>query len=235
MIEFKNLSLSYGENEILKAISHRIEKGKITGIIGLSGAGKSSLLRCINLLVKPTTGDVLIDGISVTSLNNGQLKSLRKKTGMIFQHFNLLKSKKVKENIALGLGRYTKEVDGKVDKILELVGLKDKKECYISSLSGGQKQRVAIARAIIGEPEILLCDEATSSLDPKSTDSIVKLIKKINEELKITVVFVSHEMATVSSLCDEVLLINEGSLKPVNNLRENNILEFPYYQREATI
>lgn len=190
-----------------------IREGEIFGIIGFSGAGKSTLVRCINLLEKPTAGRVTVDGVELTGLDEKKLREVRRKIGMIFQHFNLLRSRTVYQNIAFPLrkSRLSKaEKDAKINSLLELVGLADKKDAYPSQLSGGQKQRVAIARALANDPKVLLCDEATSALDPQTTKSILSLLKKVNEELSITIVLITHEMAVVKDICDRVAIMELG-------------------------
>lgn len=197
----------------LKDISLHIEKGDIYGIIGLSGAGKSTLVRCINLLERPTKGTVVVDGQEITAMSDSQLRAARKNIGMIFQHFNLLSSATVYENVAfpLELAKTNKDViQKKVTELLELVGLADKADQYPSQLSGGQKQRVGIARALASDPKVLLCDEATSALDPQTTKSILELIKDINAKLKLTVVVITHEMQVIKEICDKVAVIQNG-------------------------
>lgn len=204
MIEIQNLSKIYktkkGEVNGVDNVSLSIEKGEIYGIVGYSGAGKSSLLRCINLLERPTTGHLTVDGVDLTVLRGEALRLARLKIGMIFQHFYLISQKTVYENIAFALKAAkvpAKERTDRVEKLLEMVGLSEKRDVYPSQLSGGQKQRVAIARALANNPKVLLCDEATSALDPTTTKSILNLLKKINQELKITIVLITHEMNVV--------------------------------------
>ena len=197
----------------IKDISLHINRGEIYGIIGLSGAGKSTLVRCINLLERPTSGKVTVDGQDITAMSESQLRQARKSIGMIFQHFNLLSSATVYENVAfpLRLVNTPKEkIDKKVTELLELVGLADKANQYPSQLSGGQKQRVGIARALASEPKILLCDEATSALDPQTTKAILQLIRDINAKLKLTVVVITHEMQVIKDICDKVAVIDKG-------------------------
>ena len=201
MIDLSHIEKIYdspaGPVHALKDISLHINKGEIFGIIGLSGAGKSTLVRCINLLERPTKGKVTIDGKDMTAMSEAELRTARKGIGMIFQHFNLLSSATVFDNIAFPLqlsNTPKKDIEKKVKELLELVGLSDKADQYPSQLSGGQKQRVGIARALASEPGILLCDEATSALDPQTTKSILQLIKDINHKLKLTVVVITHEM-----------------------------------------
>jgi len=204
-----------GNVHALKNIDIDVKKGEIFGIIGLSGAGKSTLIRCINRLEEPTSGKIFISGNDITTLNKQELAELRRKIGMIFQHFNLLSRKTCAKNIAFPLeisGHDKNYINARVDELLELVDLKDKKNSYPSQLSGGQKQRVAIARALATKPDILLCDEATSALDPTTTKSILKLLKVINETLGITIVIITHQMEVVKEICDRVAVISEGEL-----------------------
>lgn len=217
MIKLSNIEKIYdspaGKVHALKGINLEIAKGEIYGIIGLSGAGKSTLVRCINMLERPTAGEVLVDGQDMTKLNESQLRAARKNIGMIFQHFNLLSSATVYENIAfpLTLSKVpAAEIQKKVQPLLELVGLKDKANQYPAQLSGGQKQRVGIARALASNPKILLCDEATSALDPQTTKSILALIKDINKKLALTVVVITHEMQVIKEICDKVAVISNG-------------------------
>lgn len=219
MITFENITKTYGGKthvQALKGISLTIHDGEIFGIIGKSGAGKSTLVRCINMLEKPTTGKVIIDDKELTAMSDSQLRAERKNIGMIFQHFNLLSSRTVFDNISfpLELAGASKEViRSKVDSLLELVGLTDRQFNYPSQLSGGQKQRVGIARALASDPKILLCDEATSALDPQTTKSILELLKDINKRLGITIVIITHEMAVIKEICDRVAVIEGGVIK----------------------
>lgn len=217
MIKLSNIEKIYdspaGKVHALKGINLEIARGEIYGIIGLSGAGKSTLVRCINMLERPTNGEVFVDGQNMTKLNEKQLRDARKNIGMIFQHFNLLSSATVYENIAfpLTLSKISAaEIQKKVQPLLELVGLKDKADQYPAQLSGGQKQRVGIARALASNPKILLCDEATSALDPQTTKSILALIKDINKKLSLTVVVITHEMQVIKEICDKVAVISNG-------------------------
>ncbi len=217
MIKLSHIEKIYdspsGKVRALKGIDLEIAKGEIYGIIGLSGAGKSTLVRCINMLERPTAGEVIVDGQDMTRLNNSQLREARKNIGMIFQHFNLLSSATVYENIAfpLTLSNTPKsDINKKVEPLLDLVGLNDKADKYPSQLSGGQKQRVGIARALASNPKILLCDEATSALDPQTTKSILALIKDINKKLALTVVVITHEMQVIKEICDKVAVISDG-------------------------
>lgn len=219
MIELKNIKKDYGKGKqvttALSGLSLSIQKGEIFGVIGHSGAGKSTLIRLINLLERPTAGEVWVGGINMTKLGKQQLQARRRKIGMIFQHFNLLSSATVYDNIAFPL-RLVKtnqaEVDRKVKELLELVGLTEHSKKYPSQLSGGQKQRVGIARALASDPEVLLCDEATSALDPQTTNSILKLLLDINKRFNLTIVLITHEMHVIQSICDRVAVIHQGGI-----------------------
>lgn len=197
----------------LRGVDLKVAAGEIFGIIGKSGAGKSTLIRCINMLERPTTGTVQVDNEDITAMSEQTLRERRKKIGMIFQHFNLLSSRTVYENIAFPLelvGKSKAEIAAEVLPLLELVGLTDKKDQYPSQLSGGQKQRVGIARALANKPKVLLCDEATSALDPQTTKSILALIKSISTKLNLTVVLITHEMQVIKEICDRVAVIEDG-------------------------
>lgn len=207
--------------EACKDVNLRIEDGDIFGIIGFSGAGKSTLVRCVNLLERPTSGQVRIDGVDITKLKEIELRKIRKKIGMIFQHFNLMRSRTVYQNIAYPLkgSKLTKaQIDKKVKDLLELVGLSEKLNAYPSELSGGQKQRVAIARALANDPKVLLCDEATSALDPQTTSSILKLLKEVNQKLGITIVLITHEMAVIKEICNRVAVMELGKVVETGNI-----------------
>ncbi|MDR3230571.1 MAG: methionine ABC transporter ATP-binding protein [Synergistaceae bacterium] len=201
--------------EALKNVSISVDAGDIFGIIGVSGAGKSTLVRSINMLERPDSGEVYVSGNNIAALPERELMKIRQKIGMIFQQFNLLKSKTVYENIAFPL-RYLKksraEIGRKVGDMLEIVGLTDKAWNYPSQLSGGQKQRVAIARALVTEPDILLSDEATSALDPQTTDSILSLLKELNTRFGLTIVLISHEMDVVKKICNRVAVLDDGEV-----------------------
>lgn len=219
MIELKNITKVYedGDKKVhaLKDISLEVKNGEVLGIIGYSGAGKSTLVRCINLLEKPTSGEVIVDNKDLTRLSPKDLRKIREKIGMIFQHFNLMARRNVFENVAYplkGKGLSKNDIAGKVNSLLELVGLKEKALTYPSQLSGGQKQRVAIARALANDPQVLLCDEATSALDPETTQSILKLIKEINEKLGLTIVIITHQMDVVKDICERVIVMEEGEI-----------------------
>ena len=211
----KEFDLGKDKIEAVKNVSIKINKGEIYGIIGYSGAGKSTLIRCINLLERPTSGRVLFKGEDLTILKEKELRARRKKIGMIFQHFNLFNSRTVYQNVAYPLkaSKLSKEEkDKKVLELLELVGLEDKAKAYPSQLSGGQKQRVAIARALANDPEILLCDEATSALDPRTTKSILTLLKELKEKLGLTIILITHEMAVIKEICDRVSVMEDGQV-----------------------
>ena len=196
-------------------VSLTIQTGEVYGIVGYSGAGKSSLIRCLNLLERPTDGSIIIDGVDLTTLSSQELRKQRQKIGMIFQHFSLVSSKTVFDNISFALkaAHQPKEVmTNRVLELLDIVGLRDKKDVYPAQLSGGQKQRVGIARALANDPTVLLCDEATSALDPTTTKSILQLLKKINKELGITIVLITHEMEVVKELCHRVSVMQDGRI-----------------------
>lgn len=219
MIELSHISKTFGNGErqvhAVNDVSLTINSGEIYGIIGFSGAGKSTLVRCINLLERPTSGTVTVDGRELTSMSPSELRQMRKKIGMIFQHFNLMPSRTVAGNVAYplkGSGLSKQEQKEKVQKLLELVGIGDKAEAYPNQLSGGQKQRVAIARALANDPSVLLCDEATSALDPQTTKAILHLLKDLNSKLGLTVVLITHEMAVVKEICHRVAVMEHGNV-----------------------
>ncbi|MGG7437113.1 methionine ABC transporter ATP-binding protein [Chryseobacterium arthrosphaerae] len=227
MIEIRNISKTFHQkNQSFKAldkVSLNIEKGDIVGIIGFSGAGKSTLIRTVNLLERPDEGQIIINGKDFTKLNSRQLAEERKKIGMIFQHFNLLSSRTVFDNVALPLeldhtGK--DQINRKVNELLKIVGLEEKANDYPRSLSGGQKQRVAIARALANDPHLLLCDEATSALDPATTQSILQLLRDINQRLGITILLITHEMEVIKTVCNHVAVIDKGKLLTKGTLSE---------------
>ncbi len=204
-------------------VSLDIEKGEIFGIIGFSGAGKSTLVRCMNLLEVPTSGSVYFDGNDLVKAGSRELRNYRRKIGMIFQQFNLLEQRSVLANVCYPLeleGVKRKEAKAKARELLKIVDLSEKENAYPSQLSGGQKQRVAIARALATSPEVLLCDEATSALDPITTSEVLKLIKKINKELGVTIVVITHEMKVVEQICDRVAIMNKGVVEEVGAVRD---------------
>ncbi len=219
MIQLENISKTFGtgagEVHAVHDVSLSIEKGEIFGIIGFSGAGKSTLVRCINLLETPTSGTVTVDGQVLTGLPPKALRAARKRIGMIFQHFNLMRSRTVFGNVAFplkGSGLSKEETAKKVRELLKLVDIADKENAYPAQLSGGQKQRVAIARALANDPKVLLCDEATSALDPQTTRSILQLLQKLNKQLGITVVVITHEMAVIKEICSRVAVMEKGKV-----------------------
>ncbi len=219
MIQIKNLVKTYssksGDVTALKNINLTIDEGEIFGIIGLSGAGKSSLVRCINLLEKPTSGEIIVDNIDLSKSTGKELQNQRKKIGMVFQHFNLLMNKTVFDNIAfpMKISKWDKkDIEIRVKELLELVGLSDKENCYPAMLSGGQKQRVGIARALASNPSLIMCDEATSALDPVTTNQILQLLKEVNKKLGITIIIITHEMDVVKEVCDKVAIMEKGEI-----------------------
>ena len=216
MITLEKVNKVYSNGlHAVKDVSLKVNEGDIFGIIGLSGAGKSSLIRLINRLEEPTSGKIFINGENVLEFNKKQLLERRKKIGMIFQHFNLLSSRTVEENVAFALeiANWNKnEIKERVAMLLDIVGLSDKAKYYPSQLSGGQKQRVSIARALANNPDILLSDEATSALDPKTTKSILELIKKIQQKFSLTVVMITHQMEVVKEVCNRVAIMSDGRI-----------------------
>lgn len=210
MIEFKNVSKKYGDVEVLKDISLKIEKGDIFGIVGLSGAGKSTLIRTINRLEDIDSGELTVDGKVVKDLSVKDLRKFRKEISMVFQNFNLLESRTVYENVKLPLELVGNVDKQKIERVLELVELYDKKDEYIKKLSGGQKQRVAIARALITNPKIILSDEATSALDPLTANNILELLQRINKKFGITIVVITHQMEVIKKICNKIAVIKEG-------------------------
>jgi len=206
---------SPGTAPALADVQLQVARGEVFGIIGRSGAGKSTLLRLVNGLENPSSGTVSVNGVSVGELDERGLVALRRRTGMVFQHFNLLSAKTVRENIGLPLkiaGASKAAIERKVDALLELVGLSEKRNAYPASLSGGQKQRVGIARALVHDPDILLCDEATSALDPETTQAILALLRDINRRLGLTIILITHEMQVIREVCDTVAVIERGQV-----------------------
>ena len=219
MIEIQHLSKTFvgadGSVEALRDINLKINDGDIFGIIGMSGAGKSTLVRCINMLERPSSGTVLINGRDIGALSAEELRKVRRRTTMIFQSFNLLMQRTCLANICFPLeltGMKKAEAKKRAGELLELVGLSDKANAYPAQLSGGQQQRIAIARALATDPEVLLCDEATSALDPKTTRSILELIKQINEQLGITVIIITHQMNVIEDICTRVAILENGAV-----------------------
>ena len=227
MIELRNISKTFqtsdGTVEALKNVTLTVSDGDIYGIIGMSGAGKSTLVRCINMLERPTSGQILINGESLSELSNSELRERRRKMTMIFQGFNLLMQRNCLDNICFPLelsGMKKKDARKKAAELLNTVGLPDKGKAYPAQLSGGQQQRIAIARALATNPEILLCDEATSALDPKTTQSSLELIQKINRELGITVIVITHQMSVVEKICNKVAILDGGYVAEEGDVSE---------------
>lgn len=218
MIRIKNLSKTFDKScnvDALKNVNLSIEAGDVCGVIGMSGAGKSTLLRCIAMLETPSSGSIEIDGKDIFSLKGKELLDLKKSLGVVFQGYNLLMQRSIRQNIAfpLELIKMPKDqIAKRVDELLCLVGLSDKAEEYPSQLSGGQRQRVAIARALASNPKVLLCDEPTSALDPLTTRSILKLLREINHTLGVTIVIITHEIGVVRSICNKVAVIDAGEI-----------------------
>lgn len=219
MIELNKVNKVFGQAAeavyALQDIDLQVPNGQIYGVIGASGAGKSTLIRCVNMLERPTSGTVLVAGQDLTQLNRAQLNIARQQIGMIFQHFNLLSNRTVRENIALPLefaGVSREQIAQRVAELIELVGLTGREHAYPAQLSGGQKQRVAIARALAPKPKVLLCDEATSALDPATTKQILSLLADINQQLGITILLITHEMQVVKQICTHVAIIDQGQL-----------------------
>ena len=220
VIHLNNVHKSYVVKDkqipALNGIDLSIVKGEIFGVIGHSGAGKSTLIRLINLLERPSGGEIIVDGEAILAYDTLALRNFRRNIGMIFQHFNLLSSKTVAENVSFPIRiageRDTAKIDARVDQMLDLVGLSRHKHKYPKQLSGGEKQRVGIARALANRPKILLCDEATSALDPQTTRAILQLLREINEKLKLTIVLITHEMDVIRTICDRVAVIDGGKI-----------------------
>lgn len=219
MIQLEHISKRYvgpsGTVDALKDVSVHVEKGDIYGIIGSSGAGKSTLLRMVNQLEKPDTGTVTVAGRELSRLSKAELRKMRRKIGMVFQQFNLLESKTVFQNVAIPLileGIPKEKITERVKEVLHIVELHDKRDTYVTQLSGGQKQRVGIARALATEPAILLCDEATSALDPKTTESILGLLKRINKKMGVTILLITHQMQVIQMICNKVAVMGNGQI-----------------------
>lgn len=224
----KSFRTQGGQVQILKGINLDIAKNDIFGIIGLSGAGKSTLLRCINRLEEPDEGKISLNGLDILSLSRNELNAARKRIGMIFQGFHIFDSKTVFQNVVYPLKQYgipQTEHKQRVTQLLDMVGLSDKSDFYPSQLSGGQKQRVGIARALACNPEVLLCDEATSSLDPQTTLSILDLLKDINRNLHVTILMVTHEVNVIKYACNNVAVIEDGVIVETGGI--NQVMEKP--------
>jgi len=227
VIELKNITKTYngknGRVDALKDVSLSVEEGVIYGVIGLSGAGKSTLVRCINLLERPESGQIIVDGKDLFSLNEKELRRERQNIGMIFQHFNLLMQRTVLDNVCFPMeiaGIKRKAARVQALEYLRTVGLEDKAKAYPVQLSGGQQQRVAIARALASHPGIILCDEATSALDPKTTRTILELLKTVNRKYGISIVIITHEMRVITEICDRVTVLHHGNVEETGPVKE---------------
>ena len=237
MIQFENVSKTFRtkdhEVQALRNVTLRVHPGEIYGIVGFSGAGKSTLIRLVNRLETPDSGTVRVDGKLLSDLSNRELKELRRQIGMVFQSFNLLEAKTVYHNVAIPLmleGKSKAEIEKRVSEVLDFVELSDKRNAYVSQLSGGQKQRVGIARALATSPRILLCDEATSALDPQTTESILKLLRRVNQEMGITILLITHQMQVIQMICDRVAVMEDGAV-----VEEGSVLDvFGRPQQEIT-
>lgn len=215
MIQIEGLGKYFGEMKVLRNVSMEVQQGDIFGVVGHSGAGKSTMLRCLNGLETYSEGSVKVMGHEVAALSSEKLKELRRDMGMIFQNFNLMNRKNVYENVMFPLevwGVPKKEAAARVEELLELVGLSEKRSEKVRNLSGGQKQRIGIARALALKPKLLLCDEATSALDPKTTISILELLMDINKKLGVTIVVVTHQMEVVKMICNKVIILDKGEI-----------------------
>ncbi|WP_206166502.1 ATP-binding cassette domain-containing protein [Mammaliicoccus sciuri] len=215
MYKLENVSKKYNDNFAIKDFSLTIKPGSVTGIVGKSGSGKSTLLRLLNLIEQPTEGRIVFDGKDTEALSKRVVRKYKEKIGMVFQNYNLLNNLNVQQNIALPLKIINQQDNAKVDELIGFVGLNDKKDYYPAQLSGGEKQRVALARALVRNPDILLCDEATSSLDEHNTEIIIKMLKKVNKTYNITIIFVTHELSVVKQLCEKVCVMEDGQLLEV--------------------
>ena len=236
VIEIRHLCKTYGNGpsrvEALRDINIGIRKGEVFGFIGQSGAGKSSLVRCLAALETATSGQILVDGVELSTLRGRRLQEYRRKLGLVFQHFNLLMNSTVFENVAfpLRVARKPKAyINQRVTELLEMVGLPDKRDAYPAQLSGGQKQRVGIARALAAEPDIVMCDEATSALDPATTESIMELIRDINKKMGITFIIITHEMEVIKHVCDRVAILEDGRV-----IEEGSVVDVCAYPKTET-
>ncbi|MFD2830917.1 methionine ABC transporter ATP-binding protein [Corticicoccus populi] len=239
LIEFKEVTKVFqglnGSFNALDNVGLSVKKNEIFGLIGESGAGKSTLMRFINALEVPTRGHVIVDGIDVSTLGSRKLRVFQKDIGMIFQQFNLLNNKTVEENIRLPLELHKYEKPLSVEEVLSFVGLEDKRYAYPGQLSGGQKQRVGIARALITRPKILLCDEPTSALDERTTEEIIRVLKRAHQTFDVTIVIVTHELNVIKQLCDRAAVLEDGRIIDVisieNNAGETDGPVKSYYER----
>lgn len=212
LYKLENVSKKYNDKYAVQNFSLTIESGSITGIVGKSGSGKSTLLKLLNFIEQPTEGQIIFEEKEINDASKKVIRKYKEKIGMVFQNYNLLNNLNVYQNVALPLKIINKEDQHKVNELIQFVGLEDKAKSYPSQLSGGEKQRVSLARALVRNPDILLCDEATSSLDENNTETIIKMLKNINNEFNITIIFVTHELSVVKQLCEKVCVMEDGQL-----------------------
>lgn len=223
MYKLENVSKKYRGKFAVENLSFSVASGSITGIVGKSGSGKTTLLKLLNFIEKPTEGKIIFDEQEINKLSKKVIRKYKERIGMVFQHYNLLNNLNVYQNIALPLQIINAENEDRVKELIQFVGLEDKMNDYPSKLSGGEKQRVALARSLVRNPDILLCDEATSSLDENNTEEIIKMLKKINKEYSITIIFVTHELSVVKQLCEEVFVMEDGKLLDIIENKNKSI------------
>ena len=223
MYKLENVSKKYRGKFAVENLSFSVASGSITGIVGKSGSGKTTLLKLLNFIEKPTEGKIIFDEQEINKLSKKVIRKYKERIGMVFQHYNLLNNLNVYQNIALPLKIINAENEDRVKELIQFVGLEDKMNDYPSKLSGGEKQRVAVARSLVRNPDILLCDEATSSLDENNTEEIIKMLKKINKEYSITIIFVTHELSVVKQLCEEVFVMEDGQLLDIIENKNKSI------------
>jgi D-methionine transport system ATP-binding protein len=221
--KLENVSKKYRGKFAVENLSFSVASGSITGIVGKSGSGKTTLLKLLNFIEKPTEGKIIFDEQEINKLSKKVIRKYKERIGMVFQHYNLLNNLNVYQNIALPLKIINAENEDRVKELIQFVGLEDKMNDYPSKLSGGEKQRVALARSLVRNPDILLCDEATSSLDENNTEEIIKMLKKINKEYSITIIFVTHELSVVKQLCEEVFVMEDGQLLDIIENKNKSI------------
>lgn len=223
MYKLESVSKKYRGKFAVENLSFSVASGSITGIVGKSGSGKTTLLKLLNFIEKPTEGKIIFDEQEINKLSKKVIRKYKERIGMVFQHYNLLNNLNVYQNIALPLKIINAENEDRVKELIQFVGLEDKMNDYPSKLSGGEKQRVALARSLVRNPDILLCDEATSSLDENNTEEIIKMLKKINKEYSITIIFVTHELSVVKQLCEEVFVMEDGQLLDIIENKNKSI------------
>lgn len=223
MYKLESVSKKYRGKFAVENLSFSVASGSITGIVGKSGSGKTTLLKLLNFIEKPTEGKIIFDEQEINKLSKKVIRKYKERIGMVFQHYNLLNNLNVYQNIALPLKIINAENEDRVKELIQFVGLEDKMDDYPSKLSGGEKQRVALARSLVRNPDILLCDEATSSLDENNTEEIIKMLKKINKEYSITIIFVTHELSVVKQLCEEVFVMEDGQLLDIIENKNKSI------------